>query len=255
MHTAPTLGIVGSVGSGRTALAHIATTLPGVSLPSRVVRSMQRMARSSAHSLASRLIERLASDAARSSRPTASTAVTRLTSVAAWAAENRGATEAAAGRSMSVDGEATSPPNWWALYGSRAISPVVHAGGRPRSGPGCGVRSGPERTGDDELTRKGGIDGDENGHGAGPDPQLVGVPAHRHRVVSDRVDRPAVRHRVDRHGRVPARSPLPAGGTERDHGGDGTAKLAVGALPHGRVLPHRLALGVHPADRRVLGAG
>ena len=71
-------GRVGRV--GRTAFAHIATTLPGVSAPSSVVRSMHRIARSSARSFESLLIERLASDAARSSSPTASTAGTRATS-------------------------------------------------------------------------------------------------------------------------------------------------------------------------------
>src|SRR6266540_5337023 len=89
MHTAATDGIEWSVGSGRTAFAHMATILPGVSMPSSVVRSMQRMARSSAHSLDSRLIERLASDAARSSRPTASTAVTCAISPAAPGGPNR----------------------------------------------------------------------------------------------------------------------------------------------------------------------
>jgi hypothetical protein len=49
-------------------------TFPTVSTPSRVVRSMHRIARSSAQRFASFLIERFASDAARSSRPTASTA-------------------------------------------------------------------------------------------------------------------------------------------------------------------------------------
>src|SRR5881398_1021749 len=79
MHTAATDGTVGSNGSGRTAFEHIATILPTVSEPSRVVRSVQRIARSRAQSLASRLIDRVASEAARSSRPTASTAAVRIT--------------------------------------------------------------------------------------------------------------------------------------------------------------------------------
>ena len=45
-------GSVGSAGSGRSALAHSARTLPGVSAPSSVVRSTMRMARSIAHALA-----------------------------------------------------------------------------------------------------------------------------------------------------------------------------------------------------------
>ena len=51
----------------------IAATLPGVSAPSSVVRSIIRTARSSANSFASRLIDRFASVAARSSSATAST--------------------------------------------------------------------------------------------------------------------------------------------------------------------------------------
>src|SRR5436189_220758 len=59
-----------SVGSGRTAFEQSAATLPGVSAPSSVVRSMQRIASSSAKSLASRLIERFARSAARLPTPT-----------------------------------------------------------------------------------------------------------------------------------------------------------------------------------------
>src|SRR6266513_5414923 len=81
MQTAATEGTVASSGSGRTAFEHIATILPTVSVPSRVVRSVHRIARSSAHSLASRLIDRVASEAARSSNPTASTAGVRVTIV------------------------------------------------------------------------------------------------------------------------------------------------------------------------------
>src|SRR2546426_5112770 len=77
-------GIDASLGLGRIALAHRAATLPGVSDPSSVVRSMQRMARSSAHSLEDFLIERLASDAARSSAPTSSTLRTPRMSEPRW---------------------------------------------------------------------------------------------------------------------------------------------------------------------------
>src|SRR5579863_8590296 len=71
--TAATCGAVGSAGSGRLALAHRARTLPGVSWPSSVVRSIIEMARSRAHCLAVVLIDRLASMAARASAPTWST--------------------------------------------------------------------------------------------------------------------------------------------------------------------------------------
>src|SRR5690349_17704532 len=72
-HTAATDGIARSVGSGRTAFEQRAATLPGVSAPSSVVRSVQRIARSSANSFASRLIDRLASSPARPSTATWST--------------------------------------------------------------------------------------------------------------------------------------------------------------------------------------
>src|ERR1700682_3522928 len=62
-----------SPGFGRIPFAQSAATLPGVSEPSSVVRSMQRIARSRAHSFEDFLIERLASEAARSSAPTSST--------------------------------------------------------------------------------------------------------------------------------------------------------------------------------------
>src|SRR5579862_1055764 len=70
---AATAGVVGSAGSGRLALAHSARTLPGVSCPSRVVRSIIEMAVSRPHCLAVVLMDRLASMAARASAPTRST--------------------------------------------------------------------------------------------------------------------------------------------------------------------------------------
>ena len=57
--------------------AHSARTLPGVSFPSSVVRSIIRIARSSAQTLDAFLIERRVSDATRSWTPTGSTGVTR----------------------------------------------------------------------------------------------------------------------------------------------------------------------------------
>ena len=54
-------GSFGSHGSGRIAFEQSAATLPGVSEPSSVVRSMQRIASSSAKTFASFLIERFAS--------------------------------------------------------------------------------------------------------------------------------------------------------------------------------------------------
>src|SRR5215217_319532 len=74
MHSAATGGIDSSRGFGRTAFAQSSTTFPGVSEPSSVVRSIERIASSSARSLDPRSIERFARDAARSSRATPSTA-------------------------------------------------------------------------------------------------------------------------------------------------------------------------------------
>src|SRR5437588_141341 len=69
------------------ALAHMAATLPGVSAPSSVVRSIQRTARSRAHSFDDFLIERLARAAARSSAPTSSTLLTPRISEPRWVSE------------------------------------------------------------------------------------------------------------------------------------------------------------------------
>ena len=69
--------MVGSPGCGRIALTHIARILPGVSFPSRVVRSIIEIASSSAHSFDAFLIDRRLSASTRSSTPTWSTAVTR----------------------------------------------------------------------------------------------------------------------------------------------------------------------------------
>ena len=70
MQTAATLGQVSSPGSGCTALAHSARTLPGVSAPSRVVRSVIATMASSAQRLAPFLMERVARPATRASAPT-----------------------------------------------------------------------------------------------------------------------------------------------------------------------------------------
>src|SRR6267378_4376059 len=88
MQIAATLGMVGSPGLGRMPLAQSAVTLPGVSEPSSVVRSMQRTARSSAQSFDDFLIERLARDAARSSAPTSSTLRTPRMSEPRWVRES-----------------------------------------------------------------------------------------------------------------------------------------------------------------------
>ena len=70
MQRAATDGTLGSAGSGRTALDASDATLPGVSEPSSVVRSVMRTASSSAKTFASRLMLRFASEAARSSTAT-----------------------------------------------------------------------------------------------------------------------------------------------------------------------------------------
>src|SRR3954454_17129182 len=70
---AATCGQEGSAGLGRRALADSARTLPGVSAPSRVVRSTIRMARSIAAAFAVVFTDRVPSAAARASTPTLST--------------------------------------------------------------------------------------------------------------------------------------------------------------------------------------
>ena len=72
-HTAATEGISGIVGAGQTAFAHRCRTLPAVSEPSSVVRSIIDTARRMPCCLAVVLMERLPSVAARSSTPTRST--------------------------------------------------------------------------------------------------------------------------------------------------------------------------------------
>src|SRR3982074_3733753 len=69
MQIAAHAGMVASPGLGRIPLAQRAATLPGVSEPSSVVRSMHRMARSSAQSFEDFLIDRLANEPARSPAP------------------------------------------------------------------------------------------------------------------------------------------------------------------------------------------
>jgi hypothetical protein len=71
--TAAGRGVDGSVGSGTKALAQSDRTLPGVSAPSRVVRSIIEIAMSMPHALAVVLIDRVPREAARASQPTWST--------------------------------------------------------------------------------------------------------------------------------------------------------------------------------------
>src|SRR5260370_14924968 len=101
-------GIVASPGFGRVALAQSAASLAGVSMPSSVVRSMQRIARSSAHRLESFLIDRLAREAARSSAPTWSTLRTPRMSEPRWERESAVATEPIVGGCRLLDSGADS---------------------------------------------------------------------------------------------------------------------------------------------------
>src|SRR5476649_2292257 len=71
--TAATCGVAGSPGSGAIALAHSDRTLPSVSAPSSVVRSIMLIAVSMAQALDVVLIERVPNPAARASAPTWST--------------------------------------------------------------------------------------------------------------------------------------------------------------------------------------
>src|SRR5256885_324426 len=111
MQMAATGGMRSSPGRGRRPLAQSPATLPAVSAPSSVVRSMHRMARSSAQSLDALLIDRPASDAARSSTPTWSTERTPRSSEPRWASE----TETAMGSIIRPPGDARSPGGRWPL--------------------------------------------------------------------------------------------------------------------------------------------
>src|SRR6202042_2977146 len=101
-HTAATGGTAGSPGSGRRAFAHMARTLPGVSAPSSVVRSIIRIEASSAHSLASRLMDLVARLAARASAPTWSTPGSPCSTCRSAASEV--ATSVSQGRSAMAGG-------------------------------------------------------------------------------------------------------------------------------------------------------
>src|SRR5437763_6761914 len=96
MQIAATDGTPASLGSGRIAFEASAATLPGVSWPSSVVRSIIRTASSSAKTFASRLIERFASEAARSSSATASTEPIRGSRGSSGSSKPRGRTGACA---------------------------------------------------------------------------------------------------------------------------------------------------------------
>src|SRR5712691_10492542 len=100
MQMAATEGIPGSVGSGRIAFDASAATLPGVSEPSSVVRSIIRTASSSANTFDSFLIERLASEAARSSSATWSTEPMRGSRGSSGSSKPRGRAGASAIRSV-----------------------------------------------------------------------------------------------------------------------------------------------------------
>src|SRR5256885_12944922 len=146
MQMAATDGIVGSPGFGRIPFAHSAAILPGVSMPSSVVRSMHRIARSSAHSFESFLIERLASEAARSSAPTWSTLRTPRMSEPRWERESAVATEPIVGGCPSVrfrcrfrqeaDAGKTSQgaADWFAVRGTGAPLDLLATGVRARFG-------------------------------------------------------------------------------------------------------------------------
>src|SRR5450759_5588946 len=71
--TAATGGVAGSPGSGAIALTHSDRTLPSVSAPSSVVRSIMLIAMSIAQALDVVLMERVPNPAARASAPTWST--------------------------------------------------------------------------------------------------------------------------------------------------------------------------------------
>src|ERR687888_2769067 len=115
---AATDGMPASLGSGRIAFDASAATLPGVSAPSSVVRSIIRTASSSANTFASRLIERFASDAARSSSATASTEPMRGNRGSSGSSNPRGRTGACAMELSVAPGPLrnSAPVDWSELH-------------------------------------------------------------------------------------------------------------------------------------------
>src|SRR5437879_3414928 len=138
MQTAATLGIAPSPGCGRTALEHIAATFPGVSAPSSVVRSMQRMARSSAHSFDVFLIDRFARAAARSSTPTWSTLRTPRITEPRWVSSTAVVTptDYAPGSGRRLLSGAHRLVAVLAVDRPRAGGPEGHLGGLPAAAAG-----------------------------------------------------------------------------------------------------------------------
>src|SRR5437879_4461419 len=138
MQIAATEGIEASPGLGRMPLAQRAATLPGVSEPSRVVWSMQRMARSSAQSFEAFLMERLANDAARSSAPTSSTLRTPRMSEPICESERAVAIETIVGRGPSPHRRVVSrdEPRPGSALEREALQEVADSGRPSRGGAG-----------------------------------------------------------------------------------------------------------------------
>jgi hypothetical protein len=140
---------------GRTAFAHIDLTLPGESLPSRVVRSMERIARSIAARLASRLSDRFEKSAARASSMTASTAgddanasigvtFAKLARPDLRGTTARGAALPVRGAGRTSD-SGTSPASRPPAATFRTVAPLTEHDRRPGrppafSAPGCPIR-------------------------------------------------------------------------------------------------------------------
>src|SRR5215211_7583520 len=129
-----------STGSGRTAFEQSAATLPGVSAPSSVVRSIIRTASSNAWSFESFLIERFASVAARSSSATASTEPIRGSRGSSGSSKPRGSAGAWAMRPVYVEAHGTGRPGHMGVMKWRGRG----GGGRieDRRGAGGGLGGG-----------------------------------------------------------------------------------------------------------------
>src|SRR5262245_16528214 len=142
MQIAATGGVLGSVGSGCLPLPHSARTLPGVSAPSSVVRSTQRMARSSAYCFEALLMLRVASAAARASAPTWSTPGSPC--------RNRRSPASSRTTSAYVSTVAVMPPSLCGRRrgpGSSAAGPGLEDGPEQREGD----RAGAEADVDDQV--------------------------------------------------------------------------------------------------------
>src|SRR6476619_49319 len=132
-------GVEASVGSGTIALAHSERTLPSVSAPSRVVRSIIEIAVSMAQAFAVVLIERVPRPAARPSAPTWSTPGRPCSQVVSAALVRRETPRRSRARPVaSTVSRGAMEVLTEEVYGVAECGQTMHGvpdGGQPRAGP------------------------------------------------------------------------------------------------------------------------